>query len=86
MIAIELAFSASPHRLAARPAHRELLEQLHTEGRLHAAGPWDDDSGALLVFTGDRDAVEAIMASDPYYSTDGVTVAAVREWQPVVGP
>lgn len=86
MIAVELAFSPAPERLAARPTHRGLLERLHTEGTLHAAGPWHDDSGALLVFKADRDAVEMIIASDPYYSTPGVTVVAVRGWRPVVGP
>lgn len=86
MIVVELAFSASPQRLAARTAHRALLERLRAEGRLHAAGPWADDTGALLVFSQDRDAVRAIMAADPYYSTDGVTVTAIREWHPIVGP
>lgn len=86
MIAVELSFRPTDERLAARPAHRQILQRLHTEGRLVAAGPWDDDSGALLVFDADRAAVEAILADDPYYRTDGVEVAAIRIWQPVVGP
>ena len=86
MIAVELAFSPSPDRYAARSAHRDLLKRLHAEGKVHAAGPWNDDSGALLLFTGDLQAVEAIMASDPYYRADGVSVLALREWRLVVGP
>lgn len=86
MIVVELAFEATPERLSARPAHRALLEKLHAEGSLHGAGPWADDSGALLIFDGDRDEVAAVMSRDPYYSITGVRVAAVREWTPVVGP
>ncbi len=86
MIAIELTFQPTEERLSARPAHREVLERLHGDGVLVAAGPWGDDSGALLVFRADRRAAEQIIADDPYYSTDGVAVASIREWLPIVGP
>ncbi|MEO3755955.1 YciI family protein [Streptomyces sp. B6B3] len=88
MLIVELTFAPdpSPARLAARPAHREVLARLHAEGRLVAAGPWADDTGALLVFDADRPALDRIMEADPYYRTPGVTVAGVREWTPVVGP
>jgi len=85
MYVVELAFDGDPRRLAARPAHRELLARLHSEGQLVLAGPWDDDSGALLVFDTDEPGVQQIMASDPYYSTPGVSVVAVRRWRPIVG-
>jgi uncharacterized protein YciI len=71
--------------LAARPAHRERLAALQAQGRLLAAGPWDDESGALLVFRADRDGVREIMDADPYYTTPGVTVVSLRQWRPVVG-
>ncbi|MFG3259484.1 YciI family protein [Streptomyces sp. NPDC048172] len=85
MLILELAFSATPERLAARPAHRDVLARLHAEGKLLAAGPWADDSGALLVFTADRAALDRVMDDDPYYRTPGVEVLGVREWTPVVG-
>jgi uncharacterized protein YciI len=90
MYALELAFDDggdkdSP-RLAARPQHREVLAQLYADGQLLAAGPWPDDTGALVVFRGDRDEVESIIAADPYYSSPGVRVVSLREWNPVVGP
>jgi uncharacterized protein YciI len=88
MMIVELAFTneATAQRLAARPAHRERLTRLHAEGRLLAAGPWADDSGALLVFNvAGRPELEGIMAEDPYYRTPGVEVVSVREWAPVVG-
>ncbi|MFR0352929.1 YciI family protein [Streptomyces sediminimaris] len=86
MLVVELAFTPAPERLAARPAHRENLTRLRTEGRLLAAGPWSDDTGALLLFAADRDRLEEILDADPYYRrTPGVEVRSVREWTPVVG-
>ncbi|MCW3814945.1 YciI family protein [Micromonospora sp. DR5-3] len=85
MVVLELAFTDDERRLAARPAHRERLARLHAEGRLAAAGPWQDDSGAMLVFRVDVAAVREIMAADPYYTTPGVTVVSLRPWRPVVG-
>ena len=48
------------------------------------AGPWGDETGALLVFDAERSEVDRIMAMDPYYTTEGVRVVALREWWPVV--
>jgi uncharacterized protein YciI len=85
MFALELSFDDDPRRLAARPAHRERLNTLHGDGLLVLAGPWHDDSGALLVFDTDQAGMDEIMASDPYYTTPGVTVRSVREWRTIVG-
>jgi uncharacterized protein len=85
MMVLELRFDDDPQRLAARPAHRRLLERLHAERHLALAGPWKDDSGALLIFDADEAEVRRIMASDPYYTTPGVRVVALREWSPIIG-
>ena len=85
MYVLELDFDDDERRLAARPAHRERLTRLHAEGRLLIAGPWDDDSGALLVFRTDEDGMRDILAADPYYVTPGVTVVSCRRWRPIVG-
>jgi uncharacterized protein len=82
---IELAFGDDPRRLQARPAHRELLKQLHADGRLFMSGPWDDDSGALLILDTDEAGVDEIMAADPYFESPGVTVMSVRHWTPLFG-
>ncbi len=85
MFVLELSFGADPERLAARPAHREHLQHLRSEGKLVMAGPFADDSGALLVFdVPDTGALEEIVAGDPYYRTPGVTVVSRREWSPIV--
>ncbi|WP_151084155.1 YciI family protein [Nocardioides cynanchi] len=84
MFAVQLSFSDDPARLDHRPAHRERLAELAADGRLLAAGPWSDESGALLVFLADdRAEVDAIIAADPYYAAPGVEVAGVHEWNPV---
>jgi uncharacterized protein len=85
MHVLELAFAHDERRLAARPAHRERLDRLHAEGRLVIAGPWDDDSGALLIFRTDERGMREILAADPYYATPGVTVVSCRRWRPIVG-
>lgn len=84
MIVLELAFDDSPQRRAARPAHRQRLAELHASGALVMAGPFADDSGALLVFAAGRSNVDTIVASDPYYAVDGVRVVGLREWAPIV--
>jgi uncharacterized protein YciI len=84
MYAVQLAFSENPDRLEHRPAHRERLAALAVEGKVLAAGPWTDESGALLVFSVDtRAELDAILAADAYYTAPGVTVASVQEWKPV---
>lgn len=83
---LELDFTDASERIDARPAHRTFLAQLYEDGRLLAAGPWADDSGALLLFDVDRAELDSILDTDPYYHTKGVSVARIREWTPVVGP
>ncbi|MBT2408478.1 MULTISPECIES: YciI family protein, partial [unclassified Streptomyces] len=77
--------NALSERLAGRPAHRALLQGLHEEGHLVAAGPWADDTGALLVFDVERGELDRLLEADPYYRTPGVEVLGVREWAPMVG-
>ncbi|MFF8002970.1 YciI family protein [Streptomyces sp. NPDC007917] len=59
-------FTPAPERLAARPAHCERLTTLREAGELVAAGPWADDTGALLVFDVDRVRLDRILAADPH--------------------
>jgi uncharacterized protein YciI len=79
MVVVELAFSDSTARLPLRPRHREILADLHAAGEVLTAGPFDDGSGSMVVFTTTRDRVDEVLATDPYYAADGVTVVGVRE-------
>ncbi len=80
---VELAFTGDPARLAARPAHRELLTGLHRDGIVRMAGPLADESGAVIVL--DTADPQAVLDADPYFTTPGVTVVSVREWRPFLG-
>ena len=80
---IELAFTDTTDRLAARPAHRGRLTALHRAGTVRMAGPLADDTGAVIVVDlPDRTAVESFLTADPYFATPGVSVARIRQWQP----
>jgi uncharacterized protein YciI len=80
---VELAFTDAPERLAARPAHRDRLTELHRAGTVRLAGPFADDDGALIVLdVPDRQAVDDILAADPYFAAPGVTIVRIRGWEP----
>jgi hypothetical protein len=83
MVVVELAFTDSPARLELRPRHREILAELHAAGEVLLAGPFDDGSGSMVVFTTTRARVDEVLATDPYYAADGVTVVGVRELTPL---
>ena len=86
MFVVELAFGPQQEeRLAARPAHRQLLTRWHADGVVVTAGPFADESGALLVFdVPDAEELDRLLGDDPYYRTPGVTVVRKQEWSPVV--
>jgi uncharacterized protein YciI len=83
---VELSFADAPDRLAARPAHRHRLAELHEVGTVRMAGPLADDSGAMIVFDiADRVELQQVLDADPYYTTAGVTIEQIREWTPFIG-
>ncbi|MGH3488942.1 MAG: YciI family protein, partial [Actinopolymorphaceae bacterium] len=47
---LQLGFKNNDRRLEVRPAHREYLASLREEGKLVSAGPWADDTGAMLLY------------------------------------
>ena len=84
MYGLELAFSDTPARRDARPAHRELMAGLRSEGKVLAGGPYADDSGAVLIFlTDDEQVAQGYVDADPYYRTPGVTVVSLKQWNAV---
>lgn len=84
---LELEFGVDEEkRLEVRPAHREYLRGLHDQGVLIAAGPFADDTGALLVYEApDEAALRAILDGDPYYQQKVMREVSVREWSVVFG-
>lgn len=73
-------------RLATRPKHREFLRARLDEGVLHEAGPYTDDSGAIIIYNGSgKDEVAAIFAQDPFSTTEGIVESAtIVEWNRVL--
>lgn len=71
-------------RLEVRPAHREYLAELKAAGKLVAAGPFIDGTGALLVYdVADEAELRDILAKDPYTPAGVYELATLAEWQPL---
>lgn len=86
MIAVEFSYTTpSPERDRLRPSHRERLARLHEEGKLFAAGPWPDDSGALVIFNTGIEEAKQLVAGDAYFQVEGVSINYIREWNPIFG-
>lgn len=86
MIAVQLEYGPdSEERLSLRPQHRQRLAAHLESGLLIAAGPYAGDTGALILFAGTREQVEAALSEDPYYATPGVTSISLHDWTPSVG-
>jgi uncharacterized protein YciI len=68
-----------------RPAHRQYLAGLRERGQLAAAGPFTDDSGALIVYeAASREEAESLLRGDPF-SQNGIFVSyALRPWNAVM--
>ena len=80
-----LEFGEEAARLAVRPQHRVYLAGLLAAGKLHASGPWSDDSGALIIYeAADEAEAQELLAADPYRQTPGVIAAVtIRGWNRV---
>lgn len=84
LFAVQLTFTDNDRRMQVRPAHREYLTSLHADGKLLTAGPWADQTGALLVYdVADEAELREILANDPYTAADVYEIATLKEWQPL---
>ncbi|GAA2666721.1 MULTISPECIES: YciI family protein [Actinosynnema] len=85
--AVELVYADDEaKRLEVRPAHRDYLRELQERGVLLAAGPYADETGALLVYeAADEDELRAVLAADPYAPAGVVAEIRVHEWKALLG-
>ncbi|MFC0622763.1 YciI family protein [Kribbella deserti] len=82
--AVQLRFTDNERRMAARPAHREYLGELREAGKLVAAGPFVDQTGAMLFYdVADEAELRDILAKDPYTPANCYEVVLLTEWQPL---
>ena len=71
---------------AARPKHREYLQGLLAAGKLVLAGPFLDDSGALIVYeAADAEAATQIIKGDPFFAAGVFAGWELRPWKTVFG-
>jgi uncharacterized protein len=86
LFALEYQFPEdSRQRLTVRPRHRAFLEELSERGQVVAAGPFHDDSGALIIYAvDDQEELELLLAHDPYVQEDVFGTRSVREWRPFI--
>mgnify|MGYP001277033632 CR=1 FL=1 len=72
-------------RQQVRPSHREYQRGLLEAGKLHEAGPFADDSGALIIYNAaDLAEVQEIMSNDPFAQQGIIVGAEVKEWNVVI--
>ncbi|NGY62049.1 hypothetical protein G7043_24260 [Lentzea sp. NEAU-D13] len=85
--AVELVFGPdNEKRLAVRPAHREYIASLSEKGVVLAAGPYADDTGALIIYeAADEAALKEIISNDPYTPANVVAKWEIRAWNALLG-
>lgn len=71
-----------------RPEHRAYLRSLADSGSLLGSGPFaSGDPGALLVLRAEsREALESLLAADPFARIGVIAATEVRPWTLVLGP
>jgi len=68
-----------------RPVHRQYLTALRERGQLVAAGPFTDDSGALIVYeAASVEEAERLLQGDPFHANGIFLTYMLRPWNPVL--
>ncbi len=67
-----------------RPRHREYLASLKDQGQLFASGPFEDDSGALIIYEADSQAgAETLLENDPFREAGVFQSWTMKPWRQV---
>jgi uncharacterized protein len=67
-----------------RPRHREYLGKLKEEGKIVASGPFEDDSGALIIYEADDQAeAESFIEGDPFRAAGVFQSYTIKPWRQV---
>lgn len=85
--AVETVYSENRDALlATRERHREYLRAKSEDGSVLAAGPWQDDTGSLVIYAAaDESELALLLADDPYTEAGVVGKRTIRGWKPVLG-
>ncbi len=68
---------------AHRPAHIDWLKDCYTQGAMLASGRKNPPDGGVLLMRGERAALEALLATDPF-AIHGVADYALHEFVPTM--
>lgn len=72
-------------RQQVRPSHREYQRGLLEAGKLLQAGPYVDDSGAIIVYdAADLSEVQELLTNDPFAQNGIIHGATIKEWNIVM--
>ena len=67
-----------------RPAHRAYLTELKERGQLVASGPFEDDSGALIIYEAESaEAAERLIRGDPFHEAGVFARWTIKPWKQV---
>lgn len=67
-----------------RPRHREYLGSLKQQGKLAMSGPFEDDSGALIVYeVGSLDEARGLIEADPFNEAGVFQSYTMKPWRQV---
>ena len=67
-----------------RPIHREYLGTLREQGKLAASGPFEDDSGALIIYEAEtQEEAEALIEGDPFRKAGVFKSYTIKPWRQV---
>jgi uncharacterized protein len=68
-----------------RPVHRQYLTGLKEKGQLALAGPFTDDSGALIVYeAASKEDAEKLIKGDPFCANGIFLKWQLRPWNTVM--
>lgn len=71
---------------AIRPVHRQYLTTLKERGQLVMAGPFTDNSGALIIYeAATAEEAEGFIKGDPFFENGIFLRYQLRPWNPVLG-
>jgi uncharacterized protein YciI len=69
-----------------RPTHRAYLRTLLESGKLFATGPFEDGSGALIVYEAENlEEATQILKADPFHAAGVFLRWQIKAWKVVMG-
>ena len=79
-------FTSHESRMAHRAEHRVHLNALVDQEKLLMAGPFEDESGGLIIFEAEsEDEVRDLMNKDPFTIEGVFATTEIRPWTLVAG-